>query len=263
MWVTVDLSALPADAAGQLDVFGHDGDPLGVDGAQVGVLEQTDQVGLAGLLESHDGGTLEAQVGLEILGDFSHQALERQLADQQLGGLLVPADLPERHGTGPVAMGLLHAAGGGGALTGRLGSELLPRGFATGGLAGCLLGSGHLSCVSSESKCVHRGASRAFIASSGEPQPPIGLFKDTKKQRERSPLKSRPLSTFRAYMTYKYVPLKPSPMQRYNAAWYEKGIIIITHMTLFHFMLLNCTVRIVVYCIYLRLTAIYVALCHI
>ena len=41
-------------AAGQLDVLGHDGDTLGVDGAQVGVLEQADQVGFRGLLESQD-----------------------------------------------------------------------------------------------------------------------------------------------------------------------------------------------------------------
>ena len=58
-----DLSTLSTDAAGQLDVLGHDGDTLGVDGAQVGVLEQTDQVGLAGLLEGHDSGTLEADAG--------------------------------------------------------------------------------------------------------------------------------------------------------------------------------------------------------
>uniref|UniRef100_A0A6I8QMF3 Core Histone H2A/H2B/H3 domain-containing protein n=1 Tax=Xenopus tropicalis TaxID=8364 RepID=A0A6I8QMF3_XENTR len=31
-----DLSPLPSDPAGQLDILGHDGDPLGVDGAQVG-----------------------------------------------------------------------------------------------------------------------------------------------------------------------------------------------------------------------------------
>ena len=146
----VGLGALPADAAGQLDVFGHDGDPLGVDGAQVSVLEQADQVGLAGLLESHDGGALEAQVGLEVLGDLPHQTLEGQLADQQLGGLLVPADLPQSHGTGPVAMGLLHAAGGRGALTGRLGGELLPGRLAAGGLTSSLLGSGHFRGLSSE-----------------------------------------------------------------------------------------------------------------
>ncbi len=73
------LSALSADAARQLDVFGHDGDSLGVDGAQVGVLKQTDQISLAGLLQGHDSGALEAQVRLEILRDFSHQALEGSL----------------------------------------------------------------------------------------------------------------------------------------------------------------------------------------
>lgn len=45
------LSALPTDTARQLDVFGHDGDTLGVDGAEIGVLKQTHQVGLAGLLQ--------------------------------------------------------------------------------------------------------------------------------------------------------------------------------------------------------------------
>ena len=33
------LGALSADSAGELDVFRHDGDALGVDGAQVGVLK--------------------------------------------------------------------------------------------------------------------------------------------------------------------------------------------------------------------------------
>ena len=45
------LCTLATDPPGQLDVLGHDGDTLGVDGAQVGVLKQTDQVGLAGLLK--------------------------------------------------------------------------------------------------------------------------------------------------------------------------------------------------------------------
>ena len=49
-----DLSPLATDAPGQLDVLGHDGDPLGVNGAQVGVLKQTNEVGLAGLLEPEE-----------------------------------------------------------------------------------------------------------------------------------------------------------------------------------------------------------------
>ena len=45
------LRALAADAARELDVLGHDGDALGVDGAQVGVLKQAHQVCLSGLLQ--------------------------------------------------------------------------------------------------------------------------------------------------------------------------------------------------------------------
>jgi hypothetical protein len=46
-----DLSTLSTDAAGQLDVLRHDRDALGVDRAQVGVLEEANQVRLRGLLE--------------------------------------------------------------------------------------------------------------------------------------------------------------------------------------------------------------------
>lgn len=107
-----------------------------MDGAQVGVLEQTNQVSLAGLLESHDSRALEPQVSLEVLGNLPDQALEGQLADEELGGLLVPPDLPESHGTGPVPVGLLHSLGGGKRLASSLGGQLLPGGLASGGLTG-------------------------------------------------------------------------------------------------------------------------------
>ncbi len=94
------LSALATDAAGQLDVLGHDGHALGVDGCQVGVLEQAHQVGLGCLLQGQDGRGLEAQVGLEVLGDLPDQPLEGQLADEQLSGLLVLADLTQGDGAG-------------------------------------------------------------------------------------------------------------------------------------------------------------------
>uniref|UniRef100_M8B5A7 Uncharacterized protein n=1 Tax=Aegilops tauschii TaxID=37682 RepID=M8B5A7_AEGTA len=82
------LGPLATDAAGELDVLGHDGDALGVDGAEVGVLEEADEVGLGGLLQRGDGGGLEAEIGLEVLRDLPHQPLEGQLADEQLGALL-------------------------------------------------------------------------------------------------------------------------------------------------------------------------------
>ena len=143
------LGTFTTDTTGKLDVFGHDGDALGVDSAQVGVLEETDQVSLAGLLKSSDGGTLEAQIRLEILGDFTDETLERQLADQQLGALLVTTDLTESHCAGLVTMGLLHATGGWGVLAGGLGGQLLPRSLSSGRFTCCLLGTGHL-CKTSQ-----------------------------------------------------------------------------------------------------------------
>ena len=106
------LSALTTDAAGELDVLWHDGHTLGVDGSQVGVLEQTNQVCLSGLLQSQNGGALEAEVGLEILSNLTHQTLEGQLADEQLSGLLVLADLTQGHGTRAVSVRLLHTSSG-------------------------------------------------------------------------------------------------------------------------------------------------------
>ena len=49
--ILLHLGPLASDPPGELDVLGHDGHPLGVDGAQVGVLEQADKVGLGSLLE--------------------------------------------------------------------------------------------------------------------------------------------------------------------------------------------------------------------
>ena len=50
------LGALATDAAGELDVLGHDGDALGVDGAEVGVFEQADKICLRCMLQSKDSG---------------------------------------------------------------------------------------------------------------------------------------------------------------------------------------------------------------
>ena len=44
-----------SDSLGELDVSGHDGDSLGVNGAQVGVLKERDEVGFSGFLESKHG----------------------------------------------------------------------------------------------------------------------------------------------------------------------------------------------------------------
>jgi histone H3 len=86
-----------------------DGDTLGVDCGKVGVFEEGDEVSLGGLLESHDGGGLETQVGLEVLSDLTNETLEGKLPDEELGGLLVATNFSESDGTRAEPVRLLHA----------------------------------------------------------------------------------------------------------------------------------------------------------
>ena len=85
----VTLSAFSTDTAGELDVLRHDRHTLGVDRTQVGVFKQPDQVRLGRLLQRQHRRRLKAQIRLEILRDFTHETLERELANQKLGRLLV------------------------------------------------------------------------------------------------------------------------------------------------------------------------------
>ena len=78
------LGPFTTDPPGQLDILGHDGHPLGVDGTEVGVLKETHQISLTSFLKSHHSRTLEPQVSLEVLSNLTDKTLERQLADEQL-----------------------------------------------------------------------------------------------------------------------------------------------------------------------------------
>ena len=145
------LCSLAADPACKLDVLGHDGDSLGVDGAQVRVFKQTDQVSLAGLLKGHHGGALEAQVGLEVLSNLADQALEGQLADQQLSGFLVTTDLTESDSSRSVPVRFLHSTSGRRALSRRLGGELFSWSLSSSRFSRGLLCASH-SCAVKKSK---------------------------------------------------------------------------------------------------------------
>ena len=138
-----NLSTLATNSASELYVFWHDGDSLGVNGAQVRIFEQADEIGLAGLLQGHHGGALEAQIGLEVLSDLADETLERQLANQQLGALLITTDLTQSDRSRPVTMRLLDAAGSWCALSCRLRCKLLPRSLATGRFTSSLLRTCH------------------------------------------------------------------------------------------------------------------------
>ena len=128
-----------------MDILWHNGHTLGVNGAQVGIFEKTNEVSLGSFLQSHNGGRLEAEVGLEVLSDLTDEPLERKLADEELGALLVTTDLTESDGTGPVPVGFLYSTGGRGRFACSLGCKLLARGLPSGGFTGSLLGTSHLN----------------------------------------------------------------------------------------------------------------------
>ena len=161
LYIGMDLSSLPTNAAGKLDILGHDGDSLGMDGTQVGVFKETDKVSLGCLLQGHDSWRLEAKVCLEILGNFSHKALEGQLSDQQFSGFLVTTDLTKSYGTRPVTMGFLHSSCSRSWLAGSLGGKLLSWGLPTSRFTGSLL------CTS------HRDLKNNFKTSRRRPTPPF------------------------------------------------------------------------------------------
>jgi len=70
---------------------------------------------------------------------------ETDLADEELSGLLVLADLTESHGSWSVPMGLLDSSSGRSRLPCSLGGELLAGRLASSGLSCGLLGTGHFN----------------------------------------------------------------------------------------------------------------------
>ena len=108
-----------------------DGDTLGVDGSQVGIFKETDEVSFRGFLESTNSRRLETEISLEVLSNFSNETLEGQLADQELSRLLITTDFTESDSSRSVSVRLLDTTGSGGRLAGSLGSQLLSWGLAT------------------------------------------------------------------------------------------------------------------------------------
>ena len=114
-----------------------------MDCAQVGVLEKTNEVGLGGFLQGKNGRSLETEVGLEVLGDLTDETLEWELADEELGGLLVATDFAKGDRAWSVTVWLLDTTGGWGGFACCLGGELLAWGFASGGFTCGLFCASH------------------------------------------------------------------------------------------------------------------------
>jgi len=113
--------AFTTDSTGELHILGHDGNSLGVDGAEVGVLEETDHVGFGGLLEGENGGGLETELVSVLRGDFT-----------------------EGDGAGSETVGFLDTVGGLlGLLSSGLVGDVLAGVLGAGVFAGGLFGAGH------------------------------------------------------------------------------------------------------------------------
>jgi hypothetical protein len=103
-----------------LDILRHDGNTLGVNGTQVGILEKTDQVSLSSFLKGQDSSRLETKIRLEILSDFTDKTLEWCLTDQEISRLLVLADFTKSDGSGTITVRLLDSTSSWGRFTGSL-----------------------------------------------------------------------------------------------------------------------------------------------
>ena len=136
-----DLGTLTTDTTSQLNILRHNSHTLGMDSTKVSILKQSHQISLTRLLQRQNSRRLKPQISLEILRNLPHKTLKGCLADQQVGGLLVLADLTEGNGTGTVTVGFLDASGGGCGFACGLGGELFAGGFASGGFTGGLLGT--------------------------------------------------------------------------------------------------------------------------
>ena len=126
------LESLASDPSGEDQVLRHDGDSLGVDSAEVGVFEEADGVEFSGLLEGEDGGALEAELLLELMGDLPHESMEWDLSDEEIGGLLVLPDFSEGDDSWSISVRLLDTPCDWGALSSGLGCELLSWSLGTG-----------------------------------------------------------------------------------------------------------------------------------
>ena len=174
--VGCSLSAFATNAARQLNVLGHDRDTLGVNGAQVGVLKETNEVGLGGFLEGQNSRGLEAKVILKVLSNLTDKALERSLADQELSTLLVLSNLAKSDGSRTVAVRLLDSSGGGSGFSSSFGGELLSRCLASGRFTSSLFRTGHgesvVATIGMNSKCEHKLVNTRMMNSRDSLAPP-------------------------------------------------------------------------------------------
>jgi hypothetical protein len=118
-----------------------------VNGAKVGVFEETDQIGLRCFLEGKDSWGLESQIILEFRGNFSNESLEWKFSNEEFSALLESSDFSESDCAWSESVGFLDSASGSSGLLCLFVCDVLPGGFASGVLPCGLLGSCHFYIV--------------------------------------------------------------------------------------------------------------------
>lgn len=76
--------SVSSDSLGQLEVASHDGHSLGMNGTQVGVFKERDEISFSGFLEGEHCRRLESKFLFPFMGDFSDHSLERELSNKKI-----------------------------------------------------------------------------------------------------------------------------------------------------------------------------------
>lgn len=118
-----------------------------MDGAEVGVFEETDHVGFGGFLESENGGGLESEIVLELRSDFSYKSLERKFSNEEFSALLESSDFPKGNCSWSESVGFLNSTTWLSSLLGLFVGDVLSWGLATGVLSCSLFSSCHFIFV--------------------------------------------------------------------------------------------------------------------
>jgi len=138
---------ISSNSFGKLKISSHDGHSLCVNGAQVSVLEQGNEVGFSWFLKSQHCWALEAEFLFELVSNFSDESLEGELSNEEISWFLVFSDFPQGNCSGFESVGLLDTSGNRGALSGNfLGNQLFSGHLLCGRLPCSLFCSSH-SCI--------------------------------------------------------------------------------------------------------------------
>jgi len=78
-----------------------------------------------------------------VIAYLTNKTLERQLADEQVGTLLVTTNLTKSDRSRAITVGLLDTSRSRSRLAGSLGGQLLTGSFSASGFTSCLLGTSH------------------------------------------------------------------------------------------------------------------------